>query len=419
MTGAARDFYLAGRFAEAEALLKAALADDPGNPDILAALGQVWFDMGRAELAGPAYLKAVRLQPTNRNVSRLAYCLEAVGQRDKARSVMGNVGQTYIIEIAGSCNLQCPSCPNGNSREALPGRQPMRKLMELERFRAIIGRISQRPWHGGSVILYNWGEPLLHPQIGDMVRIAQAAGIPASISTNLNAVKHLEAAIRARPFHFKVSMSGLAQETYGIGHAGGDAGDVVANLRHLRTLIDAHAPGMAVEVSFHLYRHNLHEVPAIRALTAELGFGLTLAIAYFAPHERILEMIATGGARPEDRDILDRLVLGVDQLLAHGRMHGARMRVCTTQMNQTIINPDGSVGLCCSVFDAAHNLAPDFLALPAAEVQRLKAESPFCARCVAEGLHVSFGGSYTDYIAADRRRLGNEALAALGSDIRL
>lgn len=417
MTGTAqaetiRQLYRAGRFDAAVAELKVVLAGRDTDAATWSMLGDVLFEMGRYEDARSSYSRAFRLTPTAYVVERVAFCQEALGQREEARNLMGRVGHTYVVEISGSCNLRCPSCPNGNSRAAIPGRQAMQRLMDLEVYRRIIQRISQPPWRASCVILYNWGEPLLHPQVGEMIKIARSAGIGASISTNLNAVKHLESVVRARPVHLKVSLSGISEETYGIGHAGGKAATVVSNLHLLRELIDAHAPGLKVEVGFHVYRHNIHEVPAVKELAAGLGFDLSPGIAYFCPHERILDIVEQGQVRAEDQAILERLVVDIDDLIAFGRQH--RMPVCTTQLRQTVINADGSLGLCCSVYDAQYNVAPDFLALAPQDVQRLKAEHSFCAACMADGLHVSFGGSYTEFISAERERLNSQAMASLG-----
>lgn len=43
----------------------------------------------------------------------------------------------YLIDIVGSCNLKCPSCPVGNYEE-----QPTKGLMSLETYKRILHKIS-------------------------------------------------------------------------------------------------------------------------------------------------------------------------------------------------------------------------------------------------------------------------------------
>src|SRR3979411_1097275 len=65
-------------------------------------------------------------------------------------------GHYYFIDVVGSCNLRCPSCPGGNW-----GPPAAKGTMDVDRFRRVIDKIVS--WHDRSqhlwVDLYNWGEP--------------------------------------------------------------------------------------------------------------------------------------------------------------------------------------------------------------------------------------------------------------------
>ena len=65
------------------------------------------------------------------------------------------------------------------------------------------------------VHLYNWGEPLLHPEIDEIVSITKQAGYYCDLSSNLNQVKNLESVIKMNPDFFRVSLSGFTQKNYG------------------------------------------------------------------------------------------------------------------------------------------------------------------------------------------------------------
>jgi len=118
----------------------------------------------------------------------------------------------YVIDIVGTCNLKCPSC----GRREHYGYTPSYKgLMDFDLFCKVLDKIGEEsPGESHSIVLYNWGEPLMHNRIGDIVGAINARGFKAQISTNGNATKHLEAAIKAKPAVFAISLSGFTKETY-------------------------------------------------------------------------------------------------------------------------------------------------------------------------------------------------------------
>ena len=66
-----------------------------------------------------------------------------------------------------------------------------------------------------TVVLWAWGEPLLHPQLPEAVRIATRHGVPVLVSTNgqnLGDQKVLEGLIRHPPTYLIVAIDGLVRE---------------------------------------------------------------------------------------------------------------------------------------------------------------------------------------------------------------
>jgi len=79
------------------------------------------------------------------------------------------------VEITTRCNARCGYCP----RTAL-GPRWQSQDMPLELFRELLRCLGQtRQAH-----LQGWGEPLLHPQFFDMVRLCKARGLAVSTTTN-------------------------------------------------------------------------------------------------------------------------------------------------------------------------------------------------------------------------------------------
>ena len=83
-----------------------------------------------------------------------------------------------FVEITNHCPSSCVMC-----RAAQGFMDRPRGFMQMSLFERILAMIGPRP-HLKPLILHNAGEPLLHPDLTDMVTMARKAEIPTEISTN-------------------------------------------------------------------------------------------------------------------------------------------------------------------------------------------------------------------------------------------
>src|SRR5471030_141033 len=107
----------------------------------------------------------------------------------------------FYIDIFGFCNLRCPSCPVGNIADV--GAHFAKGLMPAATLEAILAK-ANRECSVGSIGLFNWSEPVLHPDLPDLIRIVRAFGNRAEISANLNRLPDPDAILAARPHFFRV-----------------------------------------------------------------------------------------------------------------------------------------------------------------------------------------------------------------------
>ncbi len=70
------------------------------------------------------------------------------------------------VELSNLCNLKCPICPCGSDLINRP-----RGHMDLDLYRRLMDEIGDNLL---MIFLWAWGEPLLHPQFPEFVRIARA-----------------------------------------------------------------------------------------------------------------------------------------------------------------------------------------------------------------------------------------------------
>ena len=285
--------------------------------------------------------------------------------------------------------------------------------MTIDLFKSIIEKIKSET-AVPDVQLFNWGEPLLHPEIDRFVRIVANHGMSSALSSNLNVdAKSLEQAISADPTYFRISASGTRPETYETTHRRGKVERLIENMHLLRTYADKHKAGTEITVAYHIYKNNAStDLIRMAELCAKLKYKLVPAWAYLMPLEKNFDYIA-GTADQDTLDIVDKLA--VDPR-AHQRIAMPfRSQSCELQNAQTAINHDGSVALCCTVYDPAYTIAHNFLEHSHDELQGLKLAHPLCATCMEGAFHViaTYG------VSKQLDQLGNASIRQNGSPYRI
>ncbi len=142
--------------------------------------------------------------------------------------------QWLQVEINNSCNLACVMCP----RAAM--RRPVR-LMTLTEFQ----NLARSAVAAGvpRLRLFLLGEPLLHPDLPEMIRCAKALGIP-SVEINTNAValtsERSRELIAAGLDEMVLSVDGTDAAGYEAVRRGGDYAQVVENIEGFLRLRGEH-----------------------------------------------------------------------------------------------------------------------------------------------------------------------------------
>ena len=90
------------------------------------------------------------------------------------------------VDVAGMCNLKCISCPRGNEKQ-----QPPAGLMSASIYKKVLDKLIREIPLLGSIQLYTWGEPLLNPELPEIIAITRETKVLSAISSNLNYAKNL------------------------------------------------------------------------------------------------------------------------------------------------------------------------------------------------------------------------------------
>lgn len=288
----------------------------------------------------------------------------------------------FNIDLVGSCNLRCPSCPVGNS----PGKLE-RGQMSPELLRSILSKAVSECRVSG-VGLFNWTEPFIHPRLPEMVRIVNGFGLPCSLSSNLNLLRNVDDVLLANPHCLRISVSGFTQDTYGRTHAGGNIERVKDNMRTLSESKARTGSRTAIQVVFHRYRDNQADELAMRRYARSLGFTFQPTWAYLMPVEKALSVVGADGAEltAQDRGLIDLLAYPLADAIAEcGK---SKHLPCSLQEQHITMDCFGRVQLCCAVYDPDRFAIGDYLSTPFEELQRRKLHHDFCATCTSKGTHV-------------------------------
>ena len=291
------------------------------------------------------------------------------------------------VDVVGNCNLRCPSCPAGNMK-AKDGVKPM----DTELFTKIIQK-GKKEYGVFFVGLFNWTEPLLHPQLPELIRIVKREGLQCGLSSNLNVLRDVDEILEAEPDDFRISLSGFSQEIYEQTHVRGDIEKVKNNMKILSEAKHRlRNKKTSLYVYFHKYLNNLHEVDPMRRYSRSLGFDWLESWAYFMPLERVFDLL--GGTLPPEQELFinSHLALPLGKALAEAKHFKAEP--CSLLDNQLVVDAKGNVNLCCAVYDTAKNGLGSFLDMTPDDLRDAKSQHPTCTHCKSMGLHSYF--TYTE-----------------------
>ncbi len=303
-------------------------------------------------------------------------------------------GQDYIlcrelndidpsVDVAGMCNLKCISCPRGNEKK-----QPAKGLMRAEKYKKVLAKLLKEIPLLGSIQLYTWGEPLLNPELPEIISMTRDARVLTAISSNLNYSKTLESVVAAQPDWFKVSCSGWGH-SYELTHTGGKWDIFLANLVKLARLRDQNHPQMQITVNYHLYKHNIGEdYRRMKALCEELALIFRPSPAYLYPVDTVLDFIEGKELSPEARKTIPMLLMDLNEGIVSAK---ERAYLPCPEDRCFPINWDCSVRACGVYFRPF--IAADFLNTPITEILKRKQRSKLCVQCKKHSLH-QFTGVY-------------------------
>jgi len=252
----------------------------------------------------------------------------------------------YVLKIESTniCNLRCPFCLDRDRSAFEEGRGFGR--MSLDQFKKIVDVLGP---YTIRINLYGSGEPVLFPEIYDMISYASSKNIAVAISANLSGFKpeNVDKLLTCGLEHLIISCHGATPESYAKYNVGGNFERVMESMRLLarrRKELKQRTPFL--DWQFLLFSHNEHEKPLAKKLAKEIGVDIIRFVLPNIPPEHKKEW--RPGQRKEEAKAFEQS--GEDEgsgKTAPKKPVPIKVHRCSWLYRSIFFNWDGGVLPCC------------------------------------------------------------------------
>jgi radical SAM protein with 4Fe4S-binding SPASM domain len=177
-------------------------------------------------------------------------------------------GYPYMLQIEPTnfCNLACTVCPSGRNEL-----KRERRHMTLDEFKSIVDDMEDYLLF---LVMWDWGEPLLNPQLPAMIRYANERDIRTVTSTNghfLNDESFLEDLLTSGLSTLIVAIDSLSSDNYEMYRKKGSLNKVLDGLKRIITIRNRTGAKTEIVLRMVIMKQNEHELSLMRKTARELG----------------------------------------------------------------------------------------------------------------------------------------------------
>ncbi len=165
-----------------------------------------------------------------------------------------------MIEISSVCNIKCIGCPNGFIKRRC-------KFIDKELFFDIFKKYGNKL---EKVFLWNYGEPLLHPNIEELLSKIKGYKCKKILSTNgmnLNSFKNL--LFLSSLDEIIISVNGYNQKTYEYHQKGGNLKNVLNGIKKLTNSLKNTKTKIIFQTVIN--KKNINQISRLKRLAKKLG----------------------------------------------------------------------------------------------------------------------------------------------------
>ena len=173
---------------------------------------------------------------------------------------------SIAIEPTTSCNLRCPECPSGLRNFTRPT-----GMLDIDLYAKMLDELHHVLWY---LTLYFQGEPYLHPQFFELIKLASERNIYTATSTNAHYLtsENARKTVGSGLDRLIISIDGTTQETYESYRVGGKLDRVISGTKEIikwKKILGKTTPYVIFQ--FLVVKPNEHQVHEVKELAKSLA----------------------------------------------------------------------------------------------------------------------------------------------------
>lgn len=245
-----------------------------------------------------------------------------------------------VIDPINICNLDCPLCASKNQNYE-------KGKMTFGTFQKILDKIPSLK----VIVLFNWGEPLLHHEIFHIIKEAASRNIYTITHTNFSLKQNdifFENLVNSGLHQLVISADGASQETYEKYRVKGRFDWVINNIKLIvkaKKKLKKRDPKIVWK--FIVNKYNEHEIDFAKKLAKELQIEIIFDKMGLA--DDIPDLMFPGTLSERKEEWLPKNQNFVLDYYKNGGKFPLNDKPCNQLFTSTVINPDGKVTPCCWV----------------------------------------------------------------------
>src|SRR6056297_2692763 len=169
------------------------------------------------------------------------------------------------IEPTSNCNLNCKTCVRHYWKEEMG-------FMDLEDYKKLVKEL--QIFKGlEKISFWGIGEPLFHPNIAEMIRLASKLGVKTQMITNglLLDQEKIESVLEAGLDSLVVSVDGTSPETMADIRSGAELKTIIENVQNFRNFRDNKKKNCEIGIEYVIMKSNVNELKDLRKLAFKMG----------------------------------------------------------------------------------------------------------------------------------------------------
>lgn len=283
--------------------------------------------------------------------------------------------ESVAVDIVGFCNAKCKYCPSGNDLSHAG------EYMSPDFFQKIVNKLLDYSFvtKETSFHIYGLGEPMLHPQINEILHIIEKCGLTTNISTNASKVPTVDQAAVKAVNRILISMPGFSQKSYDKIH-GFNFEQIKRNILKLKEEF----VGVPFDMTYHIYQFNMNEMEDARKFCEENNIRFAPNYAVIFEKSKCMELVDGTMAYDELLEASTDLFLNV----LRQQIDDSPRNYCDYKERYLSINCRGDVRTCSAHSSKIEDnmLCGNLLRDDVNDILYRKNTHPWCNLCISKGL---------------------------------